>query len=96
MLSLVLPLLLAADGGTLFSDSLYSTCREAPPVVQLDGGWVLLPPERAERNACLMATCETDRQTRQNQSQPAQWVQVTTAIASAVIAVASVVNALSK
>lgn len=40
---------------------LYATCPNAPPVEVLDGGWVLMPPERASRVACLMATCEERR-----------------------------------
>lgn len=65
----------ASDGGVRFDAPLYGSCPEAPPpepvevrgsffgpVEALDGGqsW-LLSPERAARNACLMATCESHR-----------------------------------
>jgi hypothetical protein len=51
------------DGGqaSSFSASLYATCPDAPPTEKLDGGWVLMPPERAARVACLMETCEAHR-----------------------------------
>ncbi len=57
MTAFVLAGLLAIDGGT-FSQPPYDTCpvttEQAQPV---DAGW-LLPPARAARTACLLATCE--------------------------------------
>lgn len=71
-----------ADGGVVqdapapFSSTLYATCPEAPPVIMLDGGFVLLPPARAARNACLLATCESDRLAKEKtlEAPPAWWV----------------------
>lgn len=72
---------------TPFSDTLYSTCPTAPDAVELDGGWLLLPPVRSERVSCLMATCEDDRLRRKSDGDvkppPAWWV---TAISAAVVA----------
>jgi hypothetical protein len=33
-------------------------CPDAPPSMELDGGWRLLPPERAARLSCIIGTCE--------------------------------------
>lgn len=59
----LLSALLAIDGGTPrgFDGPLYRACPEAPPMQRLDGGVVLMPPERAARVACLMETCEAHR-----------------------------------
>ena len=73
---LVVMTVLAADGGVSASDAgvrtdggtqtfiseLYGSCPDAPPSMPLDGGWVLLPPARAQRLACLMETCDVARQ----------------------------------
>lgn len=63
MTSLVVALILSADGGTGpdFSVPLYGSCREAPPVERVDGG-VFYPDARHERVACLLTTCDVDRQ----------------------------------
>lgn len=84
----------AVDAGTssglvLYSDPLYAQCREAEPSQPLDGGWVLLPPARAERVACLMTTCEVDRQAKVSASDaapPPSWlvVAVTTGVLAAI------------
>lgn len=70
-----------------YSDALYSTCPAAPDAVELDGGWLLLPPVRSKRVSCLMATCEDDRLRRKTDGDvkppPAWWV---TAISAAVVA----------
>lgn len=48
-----------SDGGTSLTvpASFYSECVEAPPLVKTDGGF-FMPQLRAERNACMLATCE--------------------------------------
>lgn len=66
------------DGGASvpapFSDALYVTCPAAEPVVALDGGWVLMPPDRAARTACLLATCEAARKQTQEPLTPPSWL----------------------
>lgn len=90
------------DAGTLdagiqlFADPLYATCPDAPPMVQLDGGWTLVPPERNARNACFMVTCETDRRQKKSDldgAPPPQWWVVATA---AVVTVAAAAFALGR
>ncbi len=51
------------DGGAAvdFTAPLYGQCSEAPPVERVDGG-VFMPAAREARVACLMVTCESDRQ----------------------------------
>lgn len=65
----------SADAGVRFDAPLYAMCPEAPPLVELDGGWKLLPPSRAERLACLLATCEADRRAKQDalEDSPPPW-----------------------
>lgn len=65
----------AADGGleAPFADPLYSTCPEAPPVVELDGGAVLLPAMRAARVACLMETCDDARRRGKTVAETPPW-----------------------
>lgn len=53
------------DAGGSYSAPLYETCPAAPPSLVLDGGFLLFPPERAARIACLMETCESDRMRRE-------------------------------
>lgn len=78
---------LAADGGvdagsTLvdFSDPLYMQCEEAPPSITLPDGSSLLPKKRAERVACIMATCEVDRENKAKALEaappPSWWVAI--------------------
>lgn len=93
MFSVLLSILGAADAGdATFDDPLYDVCPEAPAtqdvsgaLLQLDGGvavldpgTLLFPPERAKRTACLMETCDVDRQGKKalldGPSQPAWWV----------------------
>jgi hypothetical protein len=58
----------AGDVGIrVFERPLYASCPDAPPAIQLDGGWVLLPPERAARLACGLVACETDRRAKEEQ-----------------------------
>ncbi len=58
MLSQVIAAMLAVDGGT-FTQEPYASCPVANDMaVPLDGGAWLLPPARAARTACLLATCE--------------------------------------
>lgn len=78
MSALVLALVLASDAGVpvdggirVFEDPIYSVCPEAPPVIPLDGGWTLTPPERNARLACGLVTCETDRRLKGEQLQAA-------------------------
>lgn len=83
------------DAGVRFDASLYATCPEAPPVVALDGGWALLPPARAERLACLMATCEADRRMKQEAleaSPPPGWWLGASAVVVVVAAAAFAVG----
>lgn len=70
MLTTMLLLAALPDGGLppTFSDTIYSSCPEAPPTVKLDGGWQLVPPERDQRIACLMDTCDTDRMLRKERA----------------------------
>lgn len=64
------------DAPVTFTDPIYKSCSDAPPVIEVsnpdggsdqmpDGGvaakWLLLPPERAARHACILASCETNR-----------------------------------
>lgn len=78
-LALVLAALLGADGGEPETpnghETLYSSCPEAPPTIDLDGGWKLMPPERSARLRCLLVTCETSRKLAQldQQRAPAWW-----------------------
>lgn len=71
---------------TTFTDSLYAVCPDAPPsmgsVPLPDGGVFLLPPgsaylpaPRPARIACLMETCDIDRQAKgkANDTPPAWW-----------------------
>lgn len=76
MISLLASIVLStADGGTPFPvndagtplPAIYGSCPAAPPVTVLDGGWILLPPERAARNACMLAACEFDRKEKEHQ-----------------------------
>jgi len=63
-------------GINVFERSLYASCPDAPPAVQLDGGWMLLPPERAARLACGLVACETDRRVKEEQlkaASPPYW-----------------------
>jgi hypothetical protein len=73
-LAIPTPALSPIDGGSpAFSDTIYATCPDAPPVIVLDGGvageafagWRLMHPDRAARVACLMQTCEVDRKLRE-------------------------------
>lgn len=78
---------LAVDDAGTYTAQVYSTCPGAPPVQVLDGGWKLLPPERAERIACLMAVCESERDRRAKEMaatppQPSWLVYVGTAASS--------------
>lgn len=50
------------DGGTAFADPIYASCPVADAPVEVDGGSFLLSPARAARDACLLASCETDRE----------------------------------
>jgi hypothetical protein len=77
---------------TSFTDVIYDACPEAPLTVDVSGaelkldggvqvldvGSLLLGPQRAQRNACLMATCDAARagykKTLDGPSQPAWWV----------------------
>jgi hypothetical protein len=65
-----------ADAGVLaptFSEPLYATCPEAPPAEKVTNdtwlrppaGSYILSPKRAARNACLMETCDVDRQKKE-------------------------------
>ncbi len=80
----------SSDAGVVvyapFKDPLYSVCPDAPEAQELDGGALLLPPLRATRVSCLMATCEDDRLSRKKGDEikppPAWWV---TAISAAVL-----------
>ena len=64
MHALLLTLVLtSADGGITFDAPLYVFCPlTTQQAVTIDGGFVLLPPERAQRAACLLETCEAHRQ----------------------------------
>lgn len=66
---------------------IYDTCPAAPPTVALDGGWKLLPPERAARLACIMETCEVDRKLARAElkaaAPPLWWLAVVGAAVSA-------------
>ncbi len=83
----VLALVIAGlDGGEPLSsyvpdrhETLYSTCPDAPPTIDLDGGWKLMPPERSARLRCLLVTCETSRKLAENdqRSAPPWWWAVT-------------------
>jgi len=70
-----------------FASSLYSTCPDAPLAMTLDGGWVLMPPERSARVACLMMTCETDRLQKEDAAKlappPMWWVVGISAVVTA-------------
>jgi len=89
--AILLSVLVQADGGHDFTidagelrgerkplSSLYTSCPGAPPVQPLDGGWVLLPPSRAARNACLFTVCESDRSRREQEMAvaptPPSWI----------------------
>jgi hypothetical protein len=81
VLAVALAALLAADGG--FDAPLYAQCDEAPPPQMLetpDGGTaLLLSPERARRDACLLTTCEVRREQLEAQPEPpttGAWVLV--------------------
>lgn len=65
-----------ADAGVLaptFSEPLYATCPDAPPAEKVTNdtwlrppvGSYILSPKRAARNACLMETCDVDRQKKE-------------------------------
>lgn len=43
-----------------FDAPVYQQCREAPPLVAVDGGY-FMPEPRAQRLTCLLNTCELDR-----------------------------------
>ena len=66
MTGLVVTLMMAVDGGTPFSSSLYAQCPDATDAGEaypVDGGspatadWYL-PFPRAQRQACLLVTCD--------------------------------------
>lgn len=93
MTGLLLAVLLATDGGVppdagglTFSDGLYASCPDAKdaPATQLDGGW-FLPEVRAQRVACLMATCETARRGEKEiaATPPYWWVAASVAVVGA-------------
>lgn len=82
MLALALIAALGTDGGIApdagftpglfapvptYSEALYASCPEAEPSIPVDGGWRLLPPSRVARVACLMETCDVDRQLKEEQ-----------------------------
>jgi hypothetical protein len=83
-------------GVRLFDDPLYATCPDAPPMVVLDGGWTLVPPERNARNACFMATCEADRRQKKAELDNASTLQGWTVATVAVVTVAIVAFALGR
>lgn len=70
MVPLLFALLGAMDGGIdagvklpRFDDGVYRQCREAPPLVSVEGGY-FMPEARAQRLTCLMNTCELDREAK--------------------------------
>lgn len=83
-----------------FTDTIYSTCPVAPPVQVLDGGWVLSPPERAARVACLMEICDVDRTRRAKEQEtapaPNSWLVTAGAAVSAAIAAYSLARNLPR
>lgn len=101
MLALALTVVLSqadagtADGGSHmpFTDALYATCPQTDELaVEVDGGWVtpssgwFLPPARAARVACLMATCERDEREDEKllQQPPNWWVAQVASIVTAI------------
>lgn len=94
MTAALLALLLATDGGS-FDSPLYGTCPDGPPpvLVDYDGGLaVLLPPLRAQRDACLMATCETRRS--ELEAAPPVPLAATVIVAAAAFVAGGVVGAV--
>lgn len=79
------------DAGGSYSAPLYETCPAAPPSLVLDGGFVLLPPERSARLACLMETCDADRARREKEMKaapaqaPAWWALLGASVSSVII-----------
>lgn len=70
MTGVALIALAAVDGGVdagvvlpAFDDAVYAQCREAPPIVPVDGGY-FMPEPRAQRLTCLLNTCELDREAK--------------------------------
>lgn len=65
-------------GGPKFTVAVYDSCPAAPPVEVLDGGWVLMPPARSARLACIVATCEARqaqlRERTENAPPPPPWL----------------------
>lgn len=64
LLVIVLAVQSSLDGGVPFSEPLYADCpaRDTDAgVVELPSGALMLSRQQAERNACLMETCETRR-----------------------------------
>lgn len=98
MIGLVLALALSqapdagVDGGIrVFEDPIYASCPDAPPVIPLDGGWTLTPPERNARLACGLVTCETDRRLKGEQlkaAPPPGWL-IGSSVAVVVVAAAA-------
>lgn len=74
-------------GAPPFSAAIYAGCPVTGEKAESrDGGW-FLPTARAERTACLLASCEEDRKTRGagvSTSTPA-WVWPVTVIADVLI-----------
>lgn len=75
----------SADAGIqVFDDPIYAMCPDAPPATELDGGWLLISPERTARLACGLVTCETNRRQKSEQlaeaPPPYWWVYATTAV----------------
>ncbi len=70
------------DAPVTFTDPIYKSCLAASPLTEIqnpDGGtpWALLPPDRYARHACILASCEKDREVKQT----ADWA--TTSIVAA-------------
>lgn len=101
MTSLLLALVLAQDAGVDagvhadFKAPIYASCPDAPPFEVSDGGLTLTLPgdiigrkERGERLACLMTTCDVDRQQKAARldEQPAPWWWVTATGAAVLLA----------
>lgn len=49
----------SVDGGTPGVEQFYGECKPAPPMIQLDGGDLLVPLRRQQRNNCMLAACES-------------------------------------
>lgn len=76
MLPLLVLVLAAADGGAPPADggggvtAIDYGCPEAPPAVQVDGGW-FYPELRASRQACLLAATAKHRDILLEKQEPA-------------------------